>query len=65
MLTKPNLNKPVFIMFPEAKSLVEQGLCPICSQKIEENDFKDELSRREYSVSGLCQNCQDNTFKRR
>jgi hypothetical protein len=25
-------------------------------------DFRDELSRREYSISGLCQECQDLTF---
>ncbi len=24
--------------------------------------FMDELSRREYSISGLCQKCQDKTF---
>lgn len=25
-------------------------------------EFKDELSRREYSISGLCQKCQDEVF---
>lgn len=25
-------------------------------------DFRDELSRKEYSISGLCQSCQDATF---
>ena len=25
-------------------------------------DFKDDLSRREYSISGLCQKCQDEVF---
>ena len=24
--------------------------------------FKDELSHREYGISGLCQSCQDNVF---
>ena len=24
--------------------------------------FRDELSRREFSISGLCQNCQDKVF---
>ena len=26
------------------------------------NDFKDELSRREFTISGLCQHCQDKVF---
>ncbi len=25
-------------------------------------DFNDELSRREYAISGLCQGCQDGVF---
>ena len=25
-------------------------------------EFKDELSRREYGISGLCQKCQDRIF---
>lgn len=34
-------------------------LCPMCGQKIDESDFRDELSRREYNNSGMCQKCQD------
>lgn len=25
-------------------------------------EFRDDLSRREYSISGLCQSCQDKIF---
>jgi hypothetical protein len=25
-------------------------------------EFRNELSRREYAISGLCQNCQDSVF---
>ena len=25
-------------------------------------DFTDELSRKEYTISGMCQSCQDKTF---
>ena len=25
-------------------------------------EFKDELSKREYAISGFCQDCQDNMF---
>lgn len=39
---------------------LEQNQCPTCGKKI--GKFKDDLSRREYSISGLCQECQDRTF---
>jgi len=26
------------------------------------NEFKDEISRHEYTISGLCQKCQDSIF---
>lgn len=29
----------------------------------EAKDFRDELSRKEYSISGLCQRCQDEIFR--
>lgn len=38
----------------------KKGICVICGKKAEE--FKDELSRKEYDISGLCQNCQDEIF---
>lgn len=41
---------------------VENGLCPFCNQKIDLSSFKDELSSKEYTISGLCQKCQDETF---
>lgn len=37
-------------------------LCPICGQEIDESDFRDELSKREYNISGMCQQCQDKIF---
>ena len=42
--------------------LVEQGKCPSCSQVIKEGDFKDDLSKKEFKISGLCQRCQDEIF---
>jgi len=37
----------------------ERGLCPLCGKEIYLNSFRDELSRREYKISGICQACQD------
>jgi hypothetical protein len=41
---------------------VENGICPICKGVIDMNDFRDEVSRMEFSISGLCQSCQDEFF---
>lgn len=37
--------------------------CPICGLPIRFGEFKDELSKREYGISGLCQTCQDKVFR--
>jgi hypothetical protein len=37
--------------------------CVICgSEKIKPEDFKDDLSRREFRISKMCQVCQDDVF---
>lgn len=38
------------------------GLCPFCNTPVTVEDFKDELSRKEFSISGMCQACQDEFF---
>jgi hypothetical protein len=37
-----------------------QGVCTWCKKPLTE--FRDELSKREYRISGFCQSCQDETF---
>lgn len=49
--------------FPEMVDNFEKGLCSICGEKIQDNEFKDNLSKKEYKISGMCQKCQDKTFK--
>jgi len=61
-MEKPDLNKPVFKIFPEIKKAVEDAVCPACGTKI--TGFKDKLSEKEYSISGMCQECQDKIWKR-
>jgi hypothetical protein len=41
---------------------IQQDLCPSCGKFINPSDFKDDLSRREFRLSGMCQKCQDETF---
>ena len=39
---------------------ITNNLCMCCGGPA--NDFRDDLSRKEYSISGLCQDCQDSFF---
>ena len=50
-------------LFPGAIERMEKGRCPICGEKIKAGEFKDEVSVREFKISGLCQRCQDETFR--
>lgn len=61
-MQKPDLLKPVFDVFPEAKEAVEENKCPLCKETIRLLDFRDESSCREYAISGMCQKCQDEVF---
>jgi len=40
----------------------EKKICVFCGKLIKMEDFKDQLSIKEYEISGLCQKCQDDTF---
>lgn len=42
--------------------MVNKECCPTCCRPIVYSEFKDELSRREFHISGMCQECQDETF---
>jgi hypothetical protein len=59
-MQKPDLNKPAFQVFPGAREAVEKGNCPTCGKPV--GEFKDALSEKEYSISGMCQVCQDSVF---
>lgn len=45
--------------------LIDESLikkCPFCLKEIDENNFKNKISKKEFKISGLCQECQDATF---
>lgn len=46
---------------PQAKSKAE-GVCSKCLTPIQPDEFKDEISRKEFAISGWCQKCQDEIF---
>ena len=53
-------NSPAKQLDPAAPLLVLRGYCPLCSAEVRE--LRDELSLREFGISGLCQTCQDSVF---
>ena len=42
------------------KVAMDNQMCVMCGN--DANHFTDELSRREYGISGMCQSCQDGVF---
>lgn len=57
------MNKEIMnIVFPKAMKNVDDGKCPICGEKINMRDFKDELSKKEFGISGMCQHCINEIF---
>lgn len=52
-------------LFREVKRMQKTralGKCPFCGKPVDPNSFRDELSKREFQISGLCQKCQDDFF---
>lgn len=39
-----------------------EKVCVFCHKPIKDEDFRNEISRREYGISGICQKCQDDVF---
>ena len=56
----PDLSKPIFTLMPHLADRVINGCCTFCNITLDA--FRDELSAKEYSISGMCQTCQDKTF---
>jgi uncharacterized CHY-type Zn-finger protein len=59
------MNKKIMqaVGFGKEVKLAEQGKCPFCQKKFNpDTEFKNELSRREFEISSLCQTCQDRIF---
>jgi len=49
-------------MFPVQMARRAQGDCPFCGRPVRKTAFRDEISLKEFGISGLCQSCQDKTF---
>lgn len=52
--------RPFAKVFPKAIDAIKDGICPVCRNEI--TGFRDALSEKEYTISGMCQACQDRVF---
>ena len=49
----------------ERKDSIVKNKCVGCFNDVDPSGFKDKTSKVEYSISGLCQRCQDKVFCKR
>ena len=46
----------------EMRENKDSSKCPLCGKDMKNPSFRDELSKKEFEISGLCQDCQDEFF---
>lgn len=63
-MATPSQKAPALTDFLEQtfgrSSAITSDTCVSCGQ--DATDFRDALSEKEYTISGLCQSCQDSIF---
>lgn len=69
-MTKPSKKSPEMEKFLDESTQkmwgrtrtdsIKQDICVFCGGKA--STFRDALSKKEFTISGLCQSCQDSTF---
>jgi hypothetical protein len=52
--------RPADLIFSGRREAIAGATCVMCHGPATE--FTDELSKKEFSISGLCQKCQDDFF---
>ena len=59
----PELEQAISAIFGiNRKESIERKQCAICSSEVELDSFKDEISLKEFHISGMCQPCQNKIF---
>lgn len=58
------MNKDIMrkLGFTKEVEAIENGVCPICRDKVDVSLLRDSKSKAEYVVSGMCMKCQDKIF---
>jgi hypothetical protein len=62
LITEMNENIMRQMGFNKEMDNVKNNICPCCNAPVNQDEFKDELSKKEFKISGLCQKCQDEVF---
>lgn len=57
----PQVIQAIEDLFPGTSNKIKNKVCPACDNPV--GEFKDDLSIREYLISGMCQACQDDVFR--
>jgi len=60
----PEIDALLSVVFGVSRNeAISEGLCATCdAEGIEISSFTDDLSVKEYQISGMCQKCQDSVF---
>lgn len=64
-LIEMNIEKKSFLKSLESGQgvpMAENCRCPLCADRVDEEEFRNEAFMREFELSGLCQECQDTVF---
>ena len=48
--------------FGQEVAIVEECRCPLCAERVDKGEFRNEVFIKEFERSGLCQECQDMVF---
>lgn len=48
--------------FRREVAMVENCRCPLCAERVDEEEFRNEVFMKEFESSGLCQECLDMVF---
>jgi len=48
--------------FRREVDMVENCRCPLCAERVDEEEFRNEVFMKEFESSGLCQECLDMVF---
>ena len=59
-MADPGPRRPADAIFPKRRTAIMADKCADCDEDVKQ--FRDGLSKREYTISGLCQECQDVVF---
>ncbi|AKB12177.1 hypothetical protein SAMN02910340_02005 [Methanosarcina thermophila] len=60
-----NIEKKKFLKslgFGREVSIVADCKCPLCADRVNTEEFKNEIFIKEFERSGLCQGCQETVF---